>query len=311
MVKRIELAPPSQERFGNPTPLGLLGLAIACGALVPIAFGHSLTPAGLKTGAMWALLFGGGCQLLSGLMSFANKNVFGGTIFTAFSFLWANNAWGLYAISQGTVPDHAIGLSIEVVLLAIFLVLTYGFGFFARLLFIFLVDIDLLFFARVVRSLSAVHVLGPEAGVAMNLPVALFTIGLGAIGLWLAFGTLINPLAGRAVFPMGGPVFFAPKKDVFDWTLRRTIFEVLYSHWSRSAFRELSFPDLEAKVQQKVPGRDLHPELVYLAELGYVKITTPDADPHAIDSARLTAHGVDIHEQLVLQKYALPSPLSH
>jgi succinate-acetate transporter protein len=84
MVQRIDIVPPSQERFGNPTPLGLLGLAIACGALIPIAFGM-VEPknivAALKTAAVFSLLFGGGCQLLAGLMLFANKNVYGGTVF--------------------------------------------------------------------------------------------------------------------------------------------------------------------------------------------------------------------------------------
>ena len=59
MVKpiRLDLGQP-REIFGNPVPLGLLGLAVGCVALVPSAFGHSLTPAGLQTAAVFALLFG-------------------------------------------------------------------------------------------------------------------------------------------------------------------------------------------------------------------------------------------------------------
>ena len=68
MLERYELLGPSNERFGNPAPLGLLGLAIACGALVPIALGTSVTPSALASAAVYALLFGGGCQLLAGLM---------------------------------------------------------------------------------------------------------------------------------------------------------------------------------------------------------------------------------------------------
>lgn len=76
MIKKLELAP-KQEAYAEPTALGLLGLTIGCAALTPIAFGHALAPAGLKTAAMFCLLFGGGCQLVAGLMNFANKNLFG------------------------------------------------------------------------------------------------------------------------------------------------------------------------------------------------------------------------------------------
>ena len=72
-------------------------------------------------------------------MLFANKNSFGGTVFTCFSFLWAMNAWGFWSLSQGRVPDHAVSLSVEVILFVIFVGLSWGFGHFARVLFIFLV----------------------------------------------------------------------------------------------------------------------------------------------------------------------------
>src|SRR3954470_9770200 len=127
MIKKLDLAP-KHEVFAEPTPLGLIGLALGCAALTPIAFGHSLTPAGLKTAAMFCLLFGGGCQLLAGLMNFANKNLFGGTVLTAFSFNWILNWWSLTSIAGGTIPDHDILLSVDVASLVIFVVITFGFG---------------------------------------------------------------------------------------------------------------------------------------------------------------------------------------
>ncbi len=65
----VQLAPVSlhgKEVVADPTPMGLLGLAIGCAALVPIAFGKSLTPAGLETAAVFCLLFGAGCQFFAG-----------------------------------------------------------------------------------------------------------------------------------------------------------------------------------------------------------------------------------------------------
>lgn len=73
-------APPT-TRFADPTALGLFGLAIGCASLLPIAFGvkSAFTPDALRTCAIFCLLFGGGCQLLGGLMSFANGNMLVGT----------------------------------------------------------------------------------------------------------------------------------------------------------------------------------------------------------------------------------------
>lgn len=306
MVQRIDLVPPSQERFGNPTPLGLLGLAIACGALIPIAFGivePKNMVAALKTAAVFSLLFGGGCQLLAGLMLFGNKNVYGGTVFTAFSFNWAVTAWSLWSIANGQTPDHTTALATEVVLLVIFVCLTYGFGFFAKLLFFFLLDVDLLFVFRIIRSATHTR--------AMDIPIALATVALLGISLWIALGSLLNPLAGKQIFAIGGPIFASPKKESFDWTLRRSLFDALYVHWAKNAFREMSLAELTSAVTAKTGARDLAPDLFYLSEFGYVKITTSSADPHRIDSARLTAQGVDIHEQWVLHKYVPAGPLAH
>lgn len=296
MLERYELFGAPQDRFGNPAPLGLLGLAIACAALVPIAFGQSLTPGGFATAAVYALLFGAGCQFICGLMLFANKNGFGGTVFTCFSFQWLNTAYGFYSLSQGRVPDHGVSLAVEILLFVVFVALTWGFGHFARALFLFLLDIDLLFAARIIRSVAHTK--------AMEMPIALTTVGLGAIGLYLALGGLLNPIAGRVVFPVGPPVFKAPAKPGFDWSTRRNIFQALFDAWKTGGFRFVALADLETTVRAAGVTADLAPDLFYLAELGFVVLRTKDGDPHAITEVRLHAKGVDIHEQLVLGKYA-------
>src|SRR5262249_36946764 len=148
MIRKVDLGG-KHEVFAEPTPLGLIGLAIGCAALTPIAFGRALTPAGLKTAAMFCLLFGGGCQLVAGLMNYANKNLFGATILTAFSFNWIMNWWALTSVASGTVPDHDVLLATDAASLVVFLVVSYGFGFFSSLLFVFLLDIDLLYACKV------------------------------------------------------------------------------------------------------------------------------------------------------------------
>jgi hypothetical protein len=62
-----------------------------------------------------------------------------------------------------------------------------------------LVDIDLLYLARIARHLGGGEWLG--------LVVGACTLALGAISLWIAFALLINPTAGRVVFAFPGPVF--------------------------------------------------------------------------------------------------------
>ncbi len=186
-------------RFAEPTPLGLIGLAIGCAALLPIAFGISTTPEAFGTAAVFCLLFGCGCQMLAGLMCFANHNVYGGTLFTAFAFNWALNWWVLDGLANGQVPDGSILVATEALSLVVFLVLTYGFGFFSKLLFLLLLDIDVLYIAKLAKA---------GTGLALfDTVVAICTVVLAVLALWIAFAMMINPVAGRPVFAMPGPLF--------------------------------------------------------------------------------------------------------
>lgn len=293
MIRTIEFASPkSHEVFAEPTPLGLLGLAVGCAALTPIAFGASLTPAGLRTAAIFCLLFGAGCQFLAGMMSFANHNLYGGTLFTAFAFNWVLNWWVLDGLSRGAVPDHAVVLGAETCFLIIFVVFTYGFGFYSKLLFAFLLDIVLLYVCKVANGFAGTQALTPA--------IAVFTVGLGVLSLWIAFALLINPVAGRVLFPVSGPLFVAPPRPSFDTSLRRAIVEVLYAHFRESAFEPMRIAELAAAVEARGAAGAIEPDLHYLAELGGVKLSK--VSPESVEAARLTAAGIDFYEQVVLKK---------
>lgn len=192
-------APQGGEIFANPVPLGLIGLSIGSAALLPIAFGLSLTPQGLETAAVWALLFGAGGQFLAGILSLANKNVLGGTMFTTFTFLWIINWWTLHSLSQGFLPDHNVLLFCEIVILLILSLLTYAFGYINQLLFWFLFVIDVMFVVRIIKTFTGNN--------ALMFPLGLLTIVMIGISLWLAFAMLINPTVGKNLFPIGGPLF--------------------------------------------------------------------------------------------------------
>jgi len=298
MIRRIDLTAGRHEVFAEPTPLGLIGLAIGCASLMPLAIGASLTPAALKTAAMICLLFGGGCQLFAGVMSLVNKNLLGGTLFTAFAFNWGMNWWMLDASASGTVPDSAVLFAVDLAFLVVFSVLTIGFGYFSKLLFVFLLDIDLLEVAKLLKHFGAP---GSAFFSTCNIAIAALTAGLGLIALYIAFALLMNPTVGRPLFRIGGPLFAAAPKPRFDPSIRQQIFEVLYAHWREKAFELLTFDEIRGRMRtsMKGPASDgsIVPDLCYLDEIGAIALGESG------DAARLTAAGIDLHEQLALKKY--------
>lgn len=206
-------APVAPPVFGEPTPLGLICLAIGCSALVPLAFGWLPTdpaklPMFFKSAAMFCLLFGAGGQILAGLMSLSNKNTLGGTLFTAFAFNWVMNWWGLSEAAEGRVVDASVLIAVDLCFIVIFLPLTYAFGFYSKLLFVFLVDIDLLYVLRIARHFTAP---GGDVWKLLGTGVGVATIALAAIALYISFVLLVNPAAGRAVFPVSAGPMFKPR----------------------------------------------------------------------------------------------------
>ena len=203
--------------FGEPTPLGLLGLAIGCAALLPIAFGMipaepARAAAMFATASWFCLLFGAGCQFLAGVMSLANKNTLGGTLLTTFSFNWVMNWYALSEASQGRAVDASVVFSVDVTFIIIFVVLTYAFGFYSKLLFVFLLDIDALYLLRIARHLLSHHadVTAPSTLAwigRVNMGIGISTVLLMAIAIYISFALLVNPAAGRAVFPTSGAMF--------------------------------------------------------------------------------------------------------
>jgi len=280
----VQLAPPSlhsREVFADPTPMGLLGLAIGCAALTPIAFGTSVTPAALETAAVLCLLFGAGCQFLSGLLNLVNRNLYGGTLFLTFAFNWVFNWWVLHELSHGVVPDSAVTFAIEVAFLIIFVLISWGFGHFSSLLFVFLLDIDVLYACKV-----AGHLLHSRA---FDLPVALLTVLLGALSLWIAFALLLNPVTGRRVFPLGGPVFRSQVRPPLNLSTRAALVGLLYQSWRENAEQSPALADVVARLAA-FPAARVRAEIAFLAAHGIVART-------AGDTITLTPTGIDLWEQ--------------
>ncbi|MEZ4261122.1 MAG: hypothetical protein R3B36_18745 [Polyangiaceae bacterium] len=195
-------APAVALKYADPTALGLFGLAIGCAALLPVAFGvkSAMTVEALHMTAMICLLFGGGCQFLAGLMSFANKNMLGGTLLTTFSFNWVMNWWALEGIAGGKMPSATVSLAVDLCFILIFAAMTYAFGFYSKLLLVFLLDIDVLYALRIVRELT-------HTQAALALPIALATVVLMLLALYIAVALVLVNASGKSVLPMGGPAW--------------------------------------------------------------------------------------------------------
>lgn len=185
--------------FADPTALGLFGLAIGCAALLPIAFGikSAMTVDALRTASWMCLLFGGGCQFLAGLMSFANKNMLGGTLLTTFSFNWIMNWWALDGLANGKQASSAIVLSVDICFIVIFLAMTYAFAFFARVLVVFLLDIDAIYILRILREVAHVNV---------GLPIAIGTAILMLLAVYIGISLVLVSASGKSLLPLGPPV---------------------------------------------------------------------------------------------------------
>ena len=185
--------------FADPTALGLFGLAIGCAALLPIAFGikSAMTVDALRTASWMCLLFGGGCQFLAGLMSFANKNMLGGTLLTTFSFNWIMNWWALDGLANGKQASSAIVLSVDICFIVIFLAMTYAFAFFARVLVLFLLDIDAIYILRILREVAHVNV---------GLPIAIGTAILMLLAVYIGISLVLVSASGKSLLPLGPPV---------------------------------------------------------------------------------------------------------
>ncbi len=195
------IASPIELKFADPTALGLFGLAIACAALLPTAFGmkSAMTADAFRTVAVMCLVFGGGCQLLAGLMSFANRNMLGGTLLTTFSFNWIVNWWAFDGLVQGKSPSTTVVMAVDVCFLFIFFAMTYAFAFQSWLLVVFLVDVDVLYVMRIIGELT-------QTRPALAMPIAIATLVLTLISLYVAAALVLVNAAGKTVLPLGGPV---------------------------------------------------------------------------------------------------------
>lgn len=199
-----------QELVANPTPLGLLGLAMV--TLVASSQKLGLT-SGVAYMVPWAIFLGAAAQFLAGLMDFKHNNTFGATAFCGYGFFWfaVGTTWYMQTsglIGKGAGFDvHQLGFAF----LGYFIFTVYmtigAMGTNKVLWFIFFL-IDLLFLGLFMSTLG----LGSEH--AWHQLAAFAELGISICSFYLSAAVVLNTHYGFTVLPTGAPFGALYRKSV-------------------------------------------------------------------------------------------------
>lgn len=190
-----------QEIVANPSPLGLLGLAM----VTLVASSQKL---GITTGTAyiipWAIFLGASAQFVAGLYDFKHNNTFGATAFCGYGFFWFAVAmtWlmgnGILGMGEGVTPD--VGqLGFAFLGYFIFTVyMTVGSMGANKVLFIIFFLIDLLFLGLFMSTLG-------WGGEAWHELAAYSELGISIMSFYGSAATVLNTHYGFTVLPLGAP----------------------------------------------------------------------------------------------------------
>jgi len=188
--------------IAEPAPLGLIGLAVAALALgvtdlklVSTTSKSLLIP--------WVLFFGATAQLIAGSMEFKRSNIFGATVFSVY-------AMTMYSIALTLFITIFTGIQFDIQ--------HYGYGLLAILVFSMIATVASLmtnkaFFAILIAVDLAVLALLPHYFYAMtSIPAGIFLLITSILSFYTAAAILINTIAGKAILPLGKPLWQPLKK---------------------------------------------------------------------------------------------------
>lgn len=184
-----------QELVANPSPLGLLGLAmvtlVACTQKLGITDGtYYVVP--------WAIFLGATAQFVAGLYDFKHNNTFGATAFCGYAFFWYGTAMTWLLKNAGIVGDiHQLGYAF----LGYFIFTVYmtvGAMGANKVLFIIFFLIDLLFLGLFMSTLG-------WGGEAWHELAAWSELGIAIMSFYGSAATVLNSHYGFTVLPVGAP----------------------------------------------------------------------------------------------------------
>jgi uncharacterized protein len=201
----------SAPAVADPAPLGLAAFALTTFLLSAVNAGWAKSSTG---GAWWgyAIAYGGVAQLLAGMWEFRNKNVFGATAFSTYGGFWIGVGLWLHFVAPSAGSALALNRDLGWILLAFAIFNTYmliistqlNMAVFGVFLTLEITEI-FLFIGNFATNTPAL----PPDPTNSGLIVAGGYLGIiTALVAWYASAAgVMNGLKGRAVFPVGKPLF--------------------------------------------------------------------------------------------------------
>lgn len=200
-VNEVKVSGHVQDVVANPTPLGLLGLAM-------VTFVASTQKLGITDGVAyivpWAIFLGATAQFIAGLMDFKHNNTFGATAFCGYGFFWfgVGTTWWMQVtgvIGTGAGFDiHQLGYAFLGYFIFTAFMTIGAMGTNKVLFFIFFL-IDLLFLGLFMSTL------GWGAEHFWHSLAAYAEMGIALCSFYLSGAVCANTHYGYTVLPIGAP----------------------------------------------------------------------------------------------------------
>jgi uncharacterized protein len=204
-------AAPPATGVADPAPLGLAAFALTTFLLSAVNAGWAKN----TTGFDWwgfAIAYGGLCQLLAGMWEFRNRNVFGATAFSTYGGFWIGVGLWLHFIAGPVAATEGLKVDRDLawILLAFAIFNTYMLIISSQVnVAVFLVFLTL----ELTEIFLFIGLFTTKTPVLPPNTAGLITVGgfIGIVTALVAWYTsaagVMNGIAGRAVFPVGKPLF--------------------------------------------------------------------------------------------------------
>lgn len=201
-ISEVRITGHVQELVANPSPLGLLGLAM-------ITLVASTQKLGITEGTAliipWAIFLGAAAQFVAGLLDYKHNNTFGATAFCGYGFFWfaVGMTWminnGMFGMKAAGAPLDLHQLGFAFLGYFIFSVyMTVGAMGANKVLFIIFSLIDLLFLGLFMSTLG-------WGGEAWHMLAAYSEMGIAIMSFYGSAATVLNTHYGITVLPVGAP----------------------------------------------------------------------------------------------------------